>query len=217
MVRYPLGGNLSWTLQWLLGFHCLGHEVYVVEKSGYANACFGPSRGVTGDDCSYGTAQVDALLARFGLGGRWSYVDEAGAYHGLPRARVKELFRSADLFLDLGTHGDWLPEAAGTRLRVLVDGEPAATQMQWENQLAEGETLHVYDYQYTNGANLGTPRSTAPTAGRTWRHVFNPVLVELFEANAPPPDAPFTTVMTWQAHAPLRFAGTTYGQKDVEF
>ena len=25
-VRYPLGGNLSWTLQWLLGFHRLGHD-----------------------------------------------------------------------------------------------------------------------------------------------------------------------------------------------
>ena len=38
MVRYPLGGNLSWALQWLVGFQQLGHEVYLVEKNGWPNS-----------------------------------------------------------------------------------------------------------------------------------------------------------------------------------
>src|SRR5262249_37792290 len=65
--------------------------------------------------------------------------------------------------------------------------------------------------------NIGRAGSTAPTAGKTWRPVFNPVVVDLFQGPPAPRDAPFTTVMNWQAHQPLSFQGTTYGQKDVEF
>ena len=36
MFRYPLGGMMSWVLQYLVGFQRLGHEVYFVEKAGYA-------------------------------------------------------------------------------------------------------------------------------------------------------------------------------------
>src|SRR5262245_7935764 len=118
MVRYPLGGNLSWTLQWLVGFARLGHEVYLVEKSGYADSCFDPVRGEVSDDCAYGAAVVDALLRRFDLPQRWCYVDAAWQYHGLSRGRVQELFRTADLFVDIGTHGAWLPEVAKTPLKI---------------------------------------------------------------------------------------------------
>jgi hypothetical protein len=32
MVRYPLGGNLSWALQWIIGLQRLGHDVWIVEE-----------------------------------------------------------------------------------------------------------------------------------------------------------------------------------------
>ncbi len=50
MVRYPLGGMMSWVLQYLGGFQQLGHEVYFVEKAGYAGACFDPRRNLMSDD-----------------------------------------------------------------------------------------------------------------------------------------------------------------------
>jgi hypothetical protein len=217
MVRYPLGGNLSWTLQWLVGFHRLGHDVYLVEKSGYPNSCFDPDRDAMGDDCSAGATAVDALLTRFGLAGRWCYVDAAGAYHGLSRNQAQEVIASADLFVDLGTHGAWLPDLPARCRRVVVDGEPGATQMKWERKAAAGEALPEYDFYYTNGANVGTPASDAPTAGRMWRGLFNPVVPDLFDGPAPPPAAPFTTVMNWRAHRPVTFRGREYGQKDAEF
>jgi len=46
MVRYPLGGVLSSSLQWLVGFQRLGHDIYVVEKSGWPNSCFNPAKNV---------------------------------------------------------------------------------------------------------------------------------------------------------------------------
>jgi len=217
MVRYPLGGILSWTLQWLVGFQRLGHEVWLVEKSGYPDSCFDPVRRVMSDDCTYGLEVVAALLRRFGLEDNLCYVDAEETYHGLSRRSVESVFRSADLFVDLGTHGAWLEEAQGTTHRVLVDGEPGSTQMKWEKRRAEGQPPPRYDYYYTNGATLGTAESTAPTVGLSWRPVFNPVVVDLFTAGPAEDDAAFTTVMNWQAHEPLVFQGTTYGQKDVEF
>jgi hypothetical protein len=217
MVRYPLGGMLSWALQYLIGLRKLGHEVFFVEKSGYPNSCYDPSRDTMSDDCSYGTAVVEDLLARHGLSGKWCFVDAAGQHHGLSRTRIQAAFDSADLFVDMGTHGAWLEEAARTRMRVLVDGEPGFAQMKMEKKLAADEALPRYDFYYTTGRNIGTPRSASPTAGRPWRPLFHPVDVATFPLVACPADAPFTTVMNWQSYEPVAYRGETYGHKDVEF
>ncbi|MEO6437146.1 MAG: hypothetical protein ABIP55_15495, partial [Tepidisphaeraceae bacterium] len=216
--RYPLGGNLSWTLQWAVGFARLGHEVLLAEKGGYANACFDPVRMIASDDCTFAIDAVPRLLARHNLEHRWCYVDHAGTYFGLNRDAVETFFHAADLFVDLGTHGAWLDEAAaGSCVTLLVDGEPGYTQMRGEIKREQGQFDPKYDHYYTNGAALPTPTYTGPTAGHSWRAVFNPVVVDLFPSAPPPPDAPFTTVMTWQAHAALDYRGTIWRQKDAEF
>jgi hypothetical protein len=222
MVRYPLGGNLSWALQWLVGLQRLGHEVYMVEKSGYANSCFDLARGLMSDDCSYGLAVVRPLLERFGLQDKWCYVDAQGRYHGLSRARIRAIVQSAAVFLDMGTHGletagTWLDDTAATGLRVLIGTEPGSTQMRMEMQRTAGQELPQYDVYYTTGMNLGTAHTTVPTVGRQWRPIFDPVVVDLFPYVPINPQAPFTTVMNWQSHQPLTFRGVQYGQKDQEF
>jgi hypothetical protein len=217
MVRYPLGGMLSYVLQYLVGFQRLGHEVYFAEKAGYPNSCYDPVKKVMGDDCAYGARTVNDLLARFELQDRWCYVDAGARYHGLSRSQIEDVFKTADLFLDMGTHGAWLNEAtAGAR--VLLDGEPGYTQMKMQNRLADGEQLPRYDYYYTAGPNIGTARSSTPTAGRTWHHVWHPIVMD--HAGPPPPSAAagrFTTVMNWQSHDRIEFDGQMFGQKDIEF
>lgn len=217
VVRFPVGGYLSWTLQWLWGFKRLGHDVYLVEKAAYPDACFNPMTRMSSDDCTYGVAVLRDFLARYGLEDRWCFVDAAGAYHGLSRKRIEQLFQGADLFIDMGSHGTWVEEAAGCGLRVYIDGEPGFRQMLWCKLLEEGKQLPEYDRYYTVGANIGTIASAAPTANLAWRSIFDPVIVDLYTCEPAPKEAPFTTVMSWQAHAPLEFDGKVYGQKDVEF
>jgi hypothetical protein len=217
MIRYPLGGMLSWSLQWLVGLHRLGHDVYFVEKGHYGKACFNPVTRTNDDDPSYGISVVDALFRSCGLQDRWCFVDFAGNYHGCSRARIEALFRVADLFLDIGSHGAWMNEAEASRMRVLVDGEPGYNQMKMEIRANEGETEPRYDWYYTNGANVGKPAGASPTAGHEWRAVYNPVVLDLFECAPGSVESPVTTVMNWQAHAPLTYNGVVYGQKDVEF
>jgi hypothetical protein len=218
MVRYPMGGILSWTLQWLVGFQRLGHEVFLVEKSIFPCECWDPARGVMTDDCRYGVTTVNELLSRFGLARRWCFVDVEQTYYGLSQLEIGKVFQSADLFVDIGAHGAWLAEAASSGRRVLVDGEPGYTQVRMVQSLPTAEAKPLgYDYYYSNGANIGTSHSSAPSAGQRWRGVFNPVNIDLFENGPPPPDGAFTTVMNWQAHLPIKYEGNVYGQKDVEF
>jgi hypothetical protein len=208
MVRYPLGGMLSWVLQWILGFEQLGHEIYFVEKSGYSNACFDPVKRVMSDDCSHGIKTVSALFEQFGMQNRWCFVDSEGEYHGISRSGMESIFQSADIFIDMGTHGSWMEEAEKAGKRILVDGEPGFTQMKMEKTLENGKSLPEYDYFYSNGYNIGT---------RSWRPVFNPVVFDLYPFVPANITAPFTTVMNWQSHEPIEFHGNTYGQKDLEF
>jgi len=192
----------------------MGHEVYFVEKSVWPNSCYDPSTDVMSDDCSYGIATVNSLLGRFGLRDRWCFADAANNYYGLSRDRMEEIFKSADLFVDMGTHGAWLGEAKETGIRVLVDGDPGYTQMR---ALAEDEDLGEYDYYYSVGRNVGTDLSTVPTLGKQWRPMFDPVVVDLFPYQHLSANSAFSTVMAWQSYKPVEFNGTTYGLKDVEF
>ncbi len=217
MVRYPLGGMMSWVLQYLIGLQSLGHDVYFVEKSGYPNSCYDPTKKIMTDDCTHGITTLHALLKGFDLQHKWCFVDGSGQYHGLSQNAVETTFKSADLFVDMGTHGSWEKEAEQSGLRVLIDGEPGFTQIKMENQITTGEPLPPYDVFYTVGGNIGNANSSAPTAGKQWKHLFHPVVVDLFGDLPPTANAPFTTVMNWQSHEPIEFKGRKFGQKDLEF
>lgn len=217
LFRYPMGGMMSWLLQYLVGFARLGHEVWYVERAARPNDWFDPTRDAMTDDCGYGARTVGALLAQHGFGERWHLVDLAGQRHGAPRECIEAAFARADLFVDMGGDGSWLEEAAGSRLRILIDCEPGFTQMKMASRLEAGETLPHYDAYYTPGANVGTERSSVPTAGRAWRPIVDPVVPSLFEVTHPEPGAAYTTVMSWQSMRPRVYQGRTYGNKDVEF
>src|SRR5688572_3456012 len=217
MFRYPLGGMNSWVLQYLLGLKDLGHDVYFVEKYGYANSCYDPEKEIMSDDCSYGLKLVSELLARFGLENKWCFVTRNDVYHGLSEKQINEVFRSADLFIDMGSHGSWSEESDRVSLNVLIDGEPGYTQITWAAKLEEGIPIPKYDRYFTNGKNIGDPGNPVPTLGLKWEPVYSPVSCMLFPVANPVNNDSYSTVMNWQSHDPVKYNGIEYGQKDVEF
>ncbi len=217
LVRMPLGGYQSLVLQWLLGFHRLGHEVYCVEKSGWPGSCYDPTADDMGDDCSYGTRVTHDLLSQYGLGDCWCYVDATGKYHGMQREQIENIFQTADLFIDHLRDCEWETEARSTRVRAMVDQEPGYTQMRMANRLEQGLAVSRYDQYYTVGLSLGRGESTVPTLGLTWRPTFNPAVTDLFPYRPPPARSPFTTVMMWKPIGPIRYQGVAYGTKEMEF
>lgn len=219
VMRYPVGGILSSNLQFLRGFARLGHEVVLVESNGWPNACFDPARRTLGDDPSAGIKSFSAAVAAQDLSVRWVFVDLDGRTHGLDRAELDAVFARADLFIDRGLHRTFLEESANVPVRVLVDPDPGYRQIQME--LARGGESDSdgpeFDAYYTYGQNIGTSRSSAPTAGVEWRHLFHPVDVNGVIVDRPPPGAPFTTVMNWRSLDELVYDGRSYGMKDKEF
>ena len=217
LVRYPLGGNVSCVLQYLVGLKRLGHEVYFVEKSGYENSCYDPIKREMTSDCSYGVAVVAELLARFGLQDNFCYVDQQNQYHGMSQKVVNDAFKTSDLFIEMGTHEAWLEESTWSRCRILLDGDPGFSQIWMDLRLTEGNRPPAYDHYFTVGSNIGTPSSSAPTAGATWRHYFHPVVSSLFAVEPVKATAPFTTVMNWESYKTVEYNGQTYGHKNLEF
>jgi hypothetical protein len=221
MVRHPHGGISHWLLTWLIGLRQLGHDVYYVEKSGWPFACYHPPTREWTDDCRYGVRTAAALLRRFDLQDRWCFVDAEGTYHGLTRTCVTDIFRSADVFLDfwsaLRLDSEWRQESLDVPLRVLIDGEPAHCQIKMENSRRAGDDWPIHHRFFSVGCNIGTPRSSSPTAGRSWEHLINPVMVDWFPVRPAETTAPFTTVMNWTSLKHLEFDGQTYGQKERQF
>ena len=217
MFRYPLGGMLSWVLQYLMGLKQIGNDIYFVEKYGYPNSCFDPSTNVMSDDCSYGIKTVAQLFDRCGLNGKWCFVQNGEIFHGLSKKKIIEIFRTADVFIDMGTHGSWREESLSASLRVLIDGEPAYTQIKWANNAAVGIPVPEYDRYFTNGKNIGAEDNPVPTLGIHWEHLFHPVKTDFFITEPAARKAPFSTIMNWQSHQPIEYNGQIYGQKDMEF
>ena len=217
IFRYPMGGMVSWLLQYLVGYRSLGHEVTYVEKASQPDDCFDPTTGAMSDECGYGVRSVAGLLERFGFGDSWHFSDVAGRSFGLDEARLREAFAGADLFADMGSGHSWGAHAAESRLRVLIDSEPGFTQMKFARRLASGRPVPAFDRYYTPGRNIGTARSSAPTAGVEWRPIIEPVALELFPVEPAKPEAPYTTVMTWKSFQAREFEGRRYGHKDIEF
>lgn len=217
MFRFPLGGMLSWVLQYLLGLQRLGHDVFFVEKYGYDNACFDPQQKKLSDDCSCGIRRVSALLHQYGLGEKWCFVEKGDRYYGLSRQAINDVFSGADLFIDMGTHGSWQEEAQHAARCVWIDGEPGYTQIKLAHRLQQGGSLPVFDQYFSNGINIGQNDHPVPTLGIQWVPLFHPVDMSVFSYAAPRKESAFTTVMNWQSHAPIVFNGKTYGQKDIEF
>src|SRR4051794_9280941 len=107
LFRYPLAGNISCTLQYLLGLLGEGHEIYFVEKSAYAASCYNPVQRENSDDCAYGMEVVSSILSSVGLE-HWCFVDAGGKYFGMNRSAIDKVFRTADLYIEMGSHEAWV-------------------------------------------------------------------------------------------------------------
>jgi len=217
MVRHPLGGVMASNLQLIWGFSRLGHDVYVFEPAGYERSCFDPIRHESADDCTYGVAAVSRALNDTVGPGRLCFVDAQGAHHGLSRDELHRVFRACDLFIDRGDHRAWTEETSRVPARILMDPDPGYRQIKLFNEVERGSALPAYDACYTYGFRVASGESIAPSAGLAWRHLFHPVDTPRLLPSPPVPEAPFTTVMNWTSHKALRYAGVSYGMKDVEF
>lgn len=205
--QYPMAGVAWQAIHYLLGFQRLGWDVYYVEDSG-ASPYDPEAGGVTGE-CGYAVRYVGEVMRRFGLDGRWAYLDVLrNAVHGLARPALDDLYATATAIVNLcGATAPRAEHKQGARL-VYVETDPVYEQL----SVANGDTascgfLDAHDVLFTYGENLGAPDCPVPLGGRTWHPTRPPVVLDCWAGDASPAARAFTTVasfankgkdVTWQ-------------------
>ena len=182
LVRCPLGGYAWQAAHYLIGLAGLGYEVWFYEDTGYFAPAFNPAVNGFGMDYGYGVRAAARFFAGLGLGERWVFVDtEQGREYGPGAGRVEELFREADVVVNLGLLNHRSLENLSGRPSVYIDLDPAYTQIRLVNGDAYLKSvLDRHTHLFTIGENIGTPRSPVPTGGYTWHATRQPVVPELW-------------------------------------
>ena len=221
----PAGGFAWDFLHYPLGLRALGHDVHYVEDTGLWPVY---QAGGSGADCSASVAFLAAAMELAGLGGRWAYRDEvSGRWFGMAEARAREVCRTADVLVNVSCASVLRDEHASVPVRILLDTDPMFTQIQYADA-GEGFTpggsgiralVAGHTHHFTFGESIGGEGCRIPACGVAWKPTRQPIFLPGWPATELPGDAgaAFTTLMNWTAGRPLRHAGETWGQKDVEF
>lgn len=213
IAQFPLGG-MTWDfLQYVLGLHRLGHDVWYVEDTGQFP--YHPIEEGLARDPAFNVAYLARAFERFGLEGRWAYrFPWEDRWFGLPEARRAEVVRTADLLINVSGTLERPADYRAARRMAYIDTDPVFTQV----KLARGQQdfaklIDVHDVRFSFGERLP---GTAPDTGHEWVPTRQPVVLDEWRPERPHRGR-FTTVMTWASYNPVEFEGRAYGQKDVEF
>jgi hypothetical protein len=211
--QYPLGGMAWEYLQYFLGLQRLGHDVYYIEDTNQWP--YNPEEVGLAENVEYNVRYLSQLFDRFEAGDRWGFRffwDDT--WFGLGESRVHDLFRSADLVLNISGSLGNLEFPRHHAVWGYLDTDPVFTQV----KIAAGNStlvdhVNAHDVHFTFGETLS---SAVPDTGHRWNPTRVPIVLPEWE---PVDDAgpSFTTVMNWTSYKSLEFEGVTYGQKDVEF
>lgn len=219
MFDLPYAGIVAQFVHYLIGLRDLGHDVWYVEDS--LSWPYDPSTRTVATAPSQTIASVGAVLARYGFDDRWIYrcaIPDVTCYGG-SQAELDELYRSADVALNVTGAQEIRDEHAVIRRLVYVQSDPFGLQIDIDNGDEWAlDQLMRHGAHFTFGELVGTPSCALPTAGVTWRPTRQPVALSLW-TNTDAPGDRFTTVTTWRNDTKHKLwnGERYYWTKDREF
>lgn len=218
VVRGPLGGMVWSNLQYVTGLARLGHDVFFVEDSDDFASCYDPVRDVMDTDPNYGLAFAGRAFERFGLDGRWAYWDaHTQRWLGTCADRILGICATADLVLDLCGVNPLRPWLMGIPARVLVDEDPAFTQIRHLTDPAMRARALRHTAFFAFGENIGRPGCAIPDDGLPWQPTRQPVVLDTLPVTPGPAHGKFTTIMLWDSYPSHTYDGVRYGMKSDSF
>src|SRR5262249_19266661 len=102
-------------------------------------------------------------------------------------------------------------------VRVLVDEDPAFTQIRHLTEDAARQRAFLHTVFFSFAENIGDPRCTVPDDGLPWQPTRQPLVLDTLAVTAPPPRGKFTTVMLWDSYPARTYRGERYGMKSDSF
>jgi len=221
LARMPVAGVVWQTLHYLLGFQRLGYDVYYVETHGTPPRTFFDHEYDNGFEKA--AAFIDGVLRRFDLQHHWAYRTrcENEPSYGLNDRTLDELYRSAELIVNLHGGTEPLAEHSATGRLVYLETDPVEMQIQLHNNSqAAIDYLSPHCAFFTFGENYGNADCLLPVSEQFhFLPTRQPVLVDFWRSNGRLPAAALTTIGNWrQPDRTVRLAGEDYyWSKHYEF
>ena len=218
VVRGPLAG-MAWSdLQYLASLRAAGHDVVYTEDSDDYPSCYDPTTNETTADPAYGLTFARDALGGVGMSDRWSYHDaHTETWLGPLAERGASVFRDADAVLNLAGVNPLREWALAVPARLLVDQDPAFTQIRNLTDPARARFTRLHTAFATFAENLGAEGCTVPDDGVPWAPTRQPVMAGSFAATPGPRNGAFTTVMQWESYPPIDLDGRRFGMKSTSF
>jgi hypothetical protein len=224
---YPVGG-VAWDyLQYVVGLHELGHDVYYHEDTW--SWPYHPLEATYTPNGDYSAHFLSDFFIRYApeLRTKWHYLHLHETSFGMGASRFDEVARTADVFLNV-SGACIIPEQLSPRcLKIFLDTDPGYNQVMlserfsWsENVERWSEAVLCHDRYFTYAENIHNTDCLIPKLGLSWQNTRMPIVRQLWQtaASPPPKKGPWTTVMTWNAFkGKLLYEGVEYASKGTEF
>jgi hypothetical protein len=218
LVRGPLGGIAWHYLQYVLGLHRLGHDVFFFEDSDDYPSCYDPVRNLTGVDPAYGLAFTASAFDRLGLSRRWTYYDaHTRRWMGPAAGDALDLCATADLVLNVSGVNPLRTWMADIPVRVFIDTDPGFTQIRHLTDPVARARVSQHTTFLTFGENHGQPGCAIPADGFRWEPTRQPIVVDAWTTAGGSIDRPLTTVMQWDSYRSAEHDGVCYRMKADSF
>ena len=216
--HYSLAG-VTWDyVQYLIGLHRMGHEVYYFEDSG--EWPYSLDGGPSGDqwvagDCRANTDYLRKLLGRYGLEDRWAYhFPTKKEWYGLSDRNRKSIMQSADLLINVSGTLEKPEQYDRIKRLAYIDTDPGFTQariLAGNQRFCELIGAHQVHFSFGERIPPHLHRD-----GLEWLPTRTPIVLDLWPVRTNE-SRTYTTVMSWTSYQPLVHNGITYRQKDAEF
>jgi GT2 family glycosyltransferase len=213
MARRPVAGVVWQTIHYLIGFQRLGYDVYYVEAHGATPMMFMKRSG--DDGSSKAAAFIASVMRHFDLGDRWAFhaLHSDGRCYGLSESRLKQLYHSASLLVNLHGGTRPLPEHSATDRLVYLETDPVAVQIKLHQGVRQIiDFLEAHCAFFTFAENYGNPDCKLPVSSRfDFRPTRQPVVVDLWRPYGKGAGHAFSTVGSWrQFGREVTFRGEVY-------
>jgi hypothetical protein len=221
LTKIPVAGPAWLVLHYMEALRRLGFDPWYVEAHARTPSMF--MRKPQDDASGRAAAYINRTLDRFGFGNRWAFhaLHDDGQVYGLSETRLRRLYRSADLVINL--HGGTVPTAEHLTGGPLVYLETDPVEFDLELHDGRPEALDFVRHHssfFTWGLNYGRADCRVPLPdGIAFVPSPPPVVVDWWSDHHRPAAGPFTTIGNWeQRWREVVIDGVTYHwSKHFEF
>jgi hypothetical protein len=221
LTKIPVAGPAWLLLHYMEALRRLGYDPWYVEAHARTPSMF--MREPSDDSSARAAEYVGRILGRYGFANRWAFhaLHDDGRVYGLSATRLRRLYRSADLIINL--HGGTVPtpeHLSGGPL-VYLETDPVELEVELHQGRAEAwDFVAKHASFFTWGLNYGADDCRVPLPESIdFVPSPPPVLLDWWTGHRKPPAGPFTTVGNWeQRWREVVLEGETYHwSKHFEF